>query len=131
MKHLRQGEKIKLLPPDQLMKVLQNRNFCSNDETRQRVANSIGGKWGIVESIEDKYAFDYFFFLPIGEIINYSIPYGSVDFASEERKYSREEVVALIGNALFAVGSGIEIQAYPDGTTESFDADNWIKENLR
>jgi len=77
---LERGDKVKMLPTPQLMKVLQIRNFCFDDEMREKVANEIGGKEGIVQSIEDKYAFDYFFFLPSGEERNYSIPYHAVDF---------------------------------------------------
>jgi len=79
---LEQGDKVKILPTPQLMKVLQMRNFCTDDVTRQKVADEIGGKEGIVQSIEQKWAFDYFYFLPSGEERNYSIPYQAVDFGT-------------------------------------------------
>jgi len=72
---LNTGDKIELLPVEELFKVLQMRNFCFDDETRQKVADEIGGSQGIVQSIEQKYQFDYFFYLKDGDITNYSIPY--------------------------------------------------------
>ena len=79
---LEKGDKITIIPVEEFFKVLQMRNFCTNDETRRRVAEEIGGKEGIVESIEDKYAFDYFYFLPNAKehYKLYSIPWESVDF---------------------------------------------------
>ncbi len=77
---LETGDKVKILPTSQLFDVLKMRDFCLDDETRHQVANEIGGKEGIVQSIEVKYAFDYFFFLPDGSKENYSIPYQAVDF---------------------------------------------------
>jgi len=53
---LNTGDKIELLPVEELFKVLQMRNFC-------------------LQSIEQKYQFDYFFYLKDGDITNYSIPY--------------------------------------------------------
>ena len=78
---LEQGDKIKIIPTEQLFELLKIRNFCSDDETRKRVSDAIGGKEGIVKSIEQKWAFDYFYFLPNGEDRSYSIPYQSVDFS--------------------------------------------------
>lgn len=82
MRRLEKGDSIKLLSVPELMGVLQMRNFCTDDETRREVANLIGGKKGVVWSIEDKWAFDYFYFLPDGNEPHqrYSIPYESVDF---------------------------------------------------
>ena len=78
---LEKGDRVKILPTPEVMKVLQMRNFCIDDVTRQKVADEIGGKEGIVQSIEQKWAFDFFYFLPDGEEKNnYSIPYQSVDF---------------------------------------------------
>jgi hypothetical protein len=77
---LEQGDKVKIIPTPQLMELLQKRNFCSDDETRKRVSDEIGGKEGIVKTIEQKWAFDYFYFLPNGSDKHYSIPYESVDF---------------------------------------------------
>lgn len=78
-KKLQQGDNVKMLQTEDLMKVLQNRNFCTDDETRQKVADKIGGKEGVVKSIEDRYAFDYFYFLPNGSERAYSVPYQSID----------------------------------------------------
>lgn len=61
--------------------------FSASDESRQEIAENLGEKEGIVESIEYKYAFDYFYFLPDGEKTNWSIPYQAVDlFASIPKK---------------------------------------------
>jgi hypothetical protein len=75
---LKKGDKVKLLPADQLLAVFRSRNFFTSDEARQRVAKEIGGREGEVDSIEIKYQFDYFFF-KAGQL-NYSIPYESVKF---------------------------------------------------
>lgn len=75
---LEKGDKVKLLPAEQLMEVFQKRNFFKNDETRQEFANKIGGKAGVVSDIEEKYAFDYFYFMPDGFLEVYSIPYQSI-----------------------------------------------------
>jgi hypothetical protein len=77
---LEKGDRVKLLPTEQLMEVLQRKNFCFDDETRQRIANEIGGKEGVVSEIEEKYAFDYFYFTPDKSIsiLSYSIPYQSI-----------------------------------------------------
>ena len=76
---LQQGDKVKLLPTPQLAELFERRRFFS-DLFRQEAAEKLGGKEGIVNSIEDKYAFDYFFFLPNGETNTWSIPYQAVDF---------------------------------------------------
>lgn len=75
---LTKGDIVKMLPVEELFKILKQRNFCTNDETRKWVSEAIGGKKGIVESIEDRYAFDYFYF-EISDGTNYSVPYEAVD----------------------------------------------------
>jgi hypothetical protein len=75
---LEKGDRVKLLPAEQLMEVFQRRNFFADNEIRQRFANQIGGKEGVVEIIEEKYAFDYFYFRPDDTMETYSIPYQSI-----------------------------------------------------
>lgn len=78
---LEQGDKIQLLPQNQLLEVFRRRNFFLNDETRIEFAEKLGGKRGTVMKIEDRYQFDYFYFkLDNSDDHSYSIPYGSVDF---------------------------------------------------
>lgn len=74
---LEKGDRVKLLPADQLKGLFDARGFFSID-FREKAAEFLGGKEGIVESIEQKYAFDYFFFLPDGEKQTWSIPYQAV-----------------------------------------------------
>lgn len=38
---LEQGDKIKIIPTEQLFELLKIRNFCSDDETRKRVSDAI------------------------------------------------------------------------------------------
>ena len=76
---LEQGDRVKLLPTPQLAELFERKRFFS-DEFRQKAAEQLGGKEGTVNSIEDKYSFDYFFFLPNGETDTWSIPYQAVDF---------------------------------------------------
>lgn len=83
-------DQIQLLPVLQLYQLLKLRNFCSDDETRQRVADAIGSSRGTVDSIEDKYAFDYFYFKPEGKTETYSIPYQAVDFNQAIVNHKRE-----------------------------------------
>ncbi len=75
---LQTGDRVEILPIPELSTVLQNRRFCSDDETRQRVADKIGDTKGIVYSIEEKYAFDHFYYQPDGSEERFSIPYQSV-----------------------------------------------------
>ncbi len=80
------GDKITLIPSDQLLKLFEQRNFFrTNIEHRKEVADKIGGQDGIVDHIETKYAFDYFFFKMDNER-TYSIPYESVDFDLMKQK---------------------------------------------
>lgn len=71
------GQKVKIVPIEECFKILQYRNFCTDDETRTRIANEIGGKTGYIDSIEEKYSNDYFFFKldePVDIYNSYSIP---------------------------------------------------------
>ncbi len=79
---LEKNDRVKMLPAPELFDILKSRNFCYDDATRQKIADEIGGKNGVVQKIEDKYAFDYFYFLPDGNEShqNYSMPYESVKF---------------------------------------------------
>lgn len=47
--------------------------------------------------------------------------------------FSRQEVIDLINKALSDINSsvGLEVYFYPDGTTESVYAEEWIKENIK
>ena len=76
---LKKGDKVSLLPTQQLFQLFEQRNFFSSD-FRQKAAEVLGKKDGVVSSIEDKYAFDYFLFLPNGETISWSVPYKAVNF---------------------------------------------------
>lgn len=76
---LKNGDVIKLFPSPQLKEVFEERVFFTSD-FREEASNKLGGKRGIVERIESKYQFDYFFFLPEGENVSWSIPYQAVDF---------------------------------------------------
>lgn len=86
MKIIRTGDKVKLFPANELFQILKMRNFCFDDETRQKVANEIGGKTGTVKSVEEKYQYDYFFFVPdVNESDDsYSIPYQAIDWSKIE-----------------------------------------------
>ena len=75
---LNTNDKVKLLPAKELFDVFQIRKFFSDVETRQKFADKLGDSTGIVESIEEKYQFDYFFYLKDGDISPYSIPSQSV-----------------------------------------------------
>jgi hypothetical protein len=74
---LEKGDRVKLLSTPQLKELFENRGFFSSD-FRQKAAETLGDKEGVVESIEEKYAFDYFFFLPDGQKQSWSIPYQAV-----------------------------------------------------
>ena len=79
---LEEGDAVTMLPTPKLMEVLKGRNFCTNDKIRQKVADEIGGKEGVVSNIELKYALDYFYFSPHSSASNqYSVPYEAVDFS--------------------------------------------------
>lgn len=78
---LETGDKVKLLPQPQLLELFQRRNFFS-EEFRQEASEKLSEKEGVVDSIESKYAFDYFFFKENGNTSNWSIPYQAVDFSS-------------------------------------------------
>lgn len=82
-KRLKKGDHITLISKEDLLKVLEKRNFCGEDKWRKIISESIGGTSGIVDSIEDKWAFDYFYFRPDGKEDTYSIPYQAVDFNKE------------------------------------------------
>lgn len=75
---LRRGQYVQLKTSDELLEIFNSRNFFSDDSTRKRIVKDIGGKTGIVEFIEDKYAYDYFFFKIPETGDTYSIPYESV-----------------------------------------------------
>lgn len=79
---LEKGDKVIMLPTDQLLDLFRWRNFFLSDENRIKIAADLGGKTGIVTSIEEKYRSDYFYFLPdSNELHNtYCMPYESVDF---------------------------------------------------
>lgn len=79
---LQPGDKIKLLPTPQLLELFEQRQFFSG-VFRQEAAEKLGGKEGIVTSIEEKYQFDYFGFSKFGETITWSIPYQAVDFEAQ------------------------------------------------
>lgn len=51
----------------------------------------------------------------------------------EEKKYSKAEVIDLVHKAFSDMNSGlgIEIYFYPDGTTQSVDINEWIKNNVK
>lgn len=78
---LENGDKVKLLPQPQLLELFQRRNFFSQ-EFRQEASEKLSEKEGVVDSIESKYAFDYFFFKENGCSNNWSIPYQAVDFSN-------------------------------------------------
>jgi hypothetical protein len=78
---LNKGDAVKLLPELKLLELFVRRNFFSSLALREEFAALLGGKSGVVESIEDKYQFDYFYFMPNGTSDRYSIPYQSVDFS--------------------------------------------------
>lgn len=78
MEKLVKGQKVQLKPVDELFEVFKRRGFFRNDELRKKFANEIGGRIGVVHNIEDKYAFDYFFFQLEETGDTYSIPYQSV-----------------------------------------------------
>ncbi len=82
-KELYKGDKVTLLDSEALMKVLQKRKFSLNDSNRRRIADELGGREGFVDSIEEKYSHDYFFFRFEGGSYNYSIPYEAVDFSKK------------------------------------------------
>ena len=77
MRKLKVGDKVKLLPPEELLEIFNSRKFFSED--RETAAGLLGNAEGTVDDIEDKYAYDYFFFLPDGKTANWSIPYEAVD----------------------------------------------------
>lgn len=81
---LQKGDKVTLMPAAPLLRIFIGRNFFRSDDDRIKFAGDLGGKTGTVTSIEEKYAFDYFYFLPDGNEPHqtYSIPYESVDFSA-------------------------------------------------
>lgn len=69
-----------MLPEQDLFNVLCQRNFFTSDN-RPGLARQLGGKYGMVTNIEDKYAFDYFFFAAdAAPDQTFTIPYEAVDF---------------------------------------------------
>lgn len=93
---LKKGDLVKMLPAPELFKVLKDRNFCTNDATRKYVADTIGGKKGVVSCIEDRYAYDYFFFLPSEDRDEYSVPYQAVDTRIEGRPVLLTDLIDTI-----------------------------------
>lgn len=79
---LEKGDKVTMYPAAVLLRIFQARNFFLTDDDRIKFAGDLGGVTGTVTSIEEKYASDYFFFLPDGNESHntYSMPYESVDF---------------------------------------------------
>ncbi len=80
---LKTGDRVKLIPPPELLNLLKQRNFCGTDEIRDRISREIGGKKGFVYSIEAKWSDDYFCFAldPIQPGVighHYSIPVEAV-----------------------------------------------------
>lgn len=78
---LKKGDRVKLINQEQLFELFERKSFFTEDY-RKEASEKLAGKEGVVKSIEDKYAFNYFFFLPDGEDHSYSIPYHAVDFKS-------------------------------------------------
>lgn len=79
---LERGDKVTMHSAEVLLRIFQTRNFFLTEEDRLKFAEDLGGKTGTVSSIEEKWQFDYFYFLPDGNEPHqtYSLPYESVDF---------------------------------------------------
>ena len=75
---LKKGDRVQLLPAEKLLDVFNQRKFFG-EGFREEAAGILGSAVGTVDGIEDKYAFDYFFFLPEGKTANWSVPYEAVD----------------------------------------------------
>lgn len=75
---LQKGDRVQLLPAEELLEIFNQRKFFGED-FREEAAGILGSAEGTVDSIEDKYRFDYFFFLPDGKTANWSVPYEAVD----------------------------------------------------
>jgi hypothetical protein len=81
---LNKGDTVTLLPYKELFTVLTERNFFA-DSLKRPLAMGLGGTKGTVEKIEEKYQYDYFYYLPEGHTESYSIPYQAVDFSTNEK----------------------------------------------
>ena len=80
MRHaLQTGDKVKMLPEKELLELFERRNFFSK-EFRPDAARQLSGTTGTVDSIEQKYANDYFFYRPEGAANTWSVPVQAVDY---------------------------------------------------
>ncbi len=86
---LQRGDKVKLMPEKELFELFERRNFFSKD-FRQAAAEKLASTTGVVDSIEEKYAHDYFFYLPDGESSTWPIPVQAVN-VEETTKLNKTE----------------------------------------
>jgi hypothetical protein len=69
-----------MLPEKQLLEALRNKKFSGDDNYRISVAKAIGGKIGIVSSVDEQYCHEYFHFNIINQTTSYWVPIEAVDW---------------------------------------------------